>query len=94
MGYNADPPGCARPHAFALLRGRPGGPRPRVHAKARSREVSMREGQLWATAPIRQAGPVARTRLLGKGDGRGLRDLGQENGYGWRTEQLDCGQWR
>ena len=53
---------------------RPGGPRPRVHAKARGREVPMREGQLWAAAPILRPGPDA--RVLGRGDSRALRYLG------------------
>jgi len=46
------------------------------------REVPIREGQLWATAPIRQAGPAGTRSHLGAGGRSGLRGR-----WRWRSDK-------
>jgi hypothetical protein len=88
-------PGCvARQGALAFLAGTGG---QKVQAGQDSgftrKARSFGEGRtIWTTAPIHWAGP-ARTRF-GRGEGWGLRCMGQEVGYGLRAGQLDCGQWK
>ncbi len=58
-------------------------------------EVLMMEGQLWATAPIRQVGPACTARVLGRGEAGACATWGRRTRwFGRRTGQLDCGQWK